>query len=152
MGSSFLTTMRHTAQIAGMALALLWGASVVVQAETGLASTTLKSTEGVVTAVDKRGIAVEHETQQGGAAEMYLPFDPALRLQGLKALGDLQAGDTARVDYRETTEQTGNESKTSRVATRVLLVRRAVVEAAPPAEAEAAEQPEPTVPGKAGAP
>ncbi len=131
---------RETAMASMIAAALSLAAAGIVTADTKQTVAT-KYTQGIVSAVGKQGIAVERTLEKGGAIEMYLPFDPSIRLQGVSGVSDLHEGDTVLVDYRETTEQDGDMVRASRVAVKVALVRRAAAKAAvvEPAETEDAE-------------
>lgn len=130
--------MRRETVMAGLLAALCLAASGAASAGTKQTVAT-KYTQGVISAVGKHGIAVERTLEKGGAIEMYLPFDPSLKLQGISGVSDLHEGDTVLVDYRETTEQDGDMVRASRVAVKVALVRRAAAKAAVAEPADAGE-------------
>ena len=94
-------------------------------AETG--TSFFKLLKGTVSAVNKHGIAVEDTRTETSATETYLPFAPDLKLQGLKSVTELQPGDMVLVEYRETQvkDESGQPTKSTRVAVRVSLVTRA---------------------------
>jgi len=98
----------------------------VACAEAEGSTTLFKRLQGTVSAVNSQGIAVEHERTKTASSEMYFPFDPQVKLQGVRAVKEIQPGDTVLVEYRETRlkDEQGKCTRSARVAVRVALVSR----------------------------
>jgi len=97
-------------------------------AEAEASHTAFKLIQGTVSAVSRHGVAVEQARgEQTASDEMYLPFAPQLKLQGVQSAAEIHPGDTVLVEYQETLlkDEAGASTKSSRVAVRVALVSRA---------------------------
>lgn len=90
-------------------------------------SAVLKTIQGTVSAVNRIGIAVEFARTETASQEMYLPFSPKTKLQGLRDLKELQLGDLVVVEYEEQPikDEQGQYSKSARKAVGVTFVSAA---------------------------
>ena len=120
---------RHHAVVGGFACSLLILAHVALAGEKVKVEerVIVKQVQGVVSAVSSQGIAVEYARTKVASQEMYLPFVPQVRVQGVKRVTDLQVGDTVAVEYREVAseDEHGEYTKINRVATGIALIARA---------------------------
>ena len=87
---------------------------------------TVKQLQGTVSAVNAQGIAVEFARTKTTSKEMYLPFVPQVRVQGVRRVTELQPGDTVSVEYREVTskDEHGEYTKVNRMASGITLIAR----------------------------
>jgi hypothetical protein len=83
--------------------------------------------EGVVSTVTKRAISVEYETKGSASYEMMLPLAAQVKVEGVKALAELNRGDQVKVGieqtYRENAKGERQILKTEALV--VALVQRA---------------------------
>lgn len=86
-----------------------------------------KEVTGEVSAVSKRGIAVEYSRTRTGSSEMFLPFADHVKLQRVQDLTQLQPGDTVKVRFEQTytEDKDGERTVLKTTATEVEMMRRA---------------------------
>jgi len=107
---------------------LFSGTAAARAAESGAEEhVTVKNVQGIVSAINRHGIAVEMSRTKSTSAEMYLPFFSSVRLGGVRKVEELHAGDTVFVEYREVVSKAdqGAQATVKRAATAIALVARA---------------------------
>ena len=79
-----------------------------------------KNMKGSVGSLNKQGMALVYKTDEATHAEneMWLPFDPGVRLSGYSALTDIQENDQVVVNYEE------DSAKTKRIMREINFVSR----------------------------
>jgi hypothetical protein len=82
---------------------------------------------GVVALFNSRMINIEYSREAGVSREILIPLDEETSFRHLRGLNDIYIGDTVTVKYKESyiEEEDGRRVKFKRVATEIVLVRRA---------------------------
>ena len=96
-----------------------------------------KVIEGVVSGIDKNGIAIVYskDDAQGIEYELYIPLEGNVVLKRAKRLAHIKMGDTVKVEYAENVVEEEEGKDVSKIKAQAITFLKAAPKAKPDAEA-----------------